>query len=88
MKDRGKYLARQRRYNRSEKDRARSERYEAKFIRIPEYLGSTREQPPIRVPRTPENETRVKALLRKREDFLFKQAREAKGFSLSLGKPH
>jgi hypothetical protein len=32
MKDRGKYLARQRRYNRSEKGRARSERYEAKFI--------------------------------------------------------
>jgi hypothetical protein len=87
MKDRGKYLARQRRYNRSEKGRARSERYEAKFIHVPYPWSGMKGFPPIRIPRTPENEVRARALAEKINEFVFKQAREAESFRASLGEP-
>ena len=68
-RSREKYLARQRRYNVSPKGRARYERYDSMFIRVPEYLGSRRGQPPIRVPRTPKNEAKVAAVLERRDQF-------------------
>jgi hypothetical protein len=63
MRDRAKYLAEQRRYNRSAKGQARRERWEAARIRVPAYLGGTRYGDPRRiVPRTPENEAAVERI--------------------------
>lgn len=53
-----------RRYAASEKGQAARDRFEASHITIPLYDGK------VRVPRTPENEARVAALLEKQHAFL------------------
>jgi hypothetical protein len=90
MQSREKYLARQTRYNRSKKGRARwrkyasspkgqaaRDRFEASHIRIPVYDGT------LRIPRTPETEawfeTRYLAM---RDALQAKQASEREAFKL------